>query len=472
MLLREYLFGIFEYRRITAFLVAVSVLLCTMKLKSSESYTAQIVIKYTDPRAEEGFTENGSQINPYEINSPLVVKNALSVLGFKNVNTEAVCSGLAITPIVPTAEDEKYASWIAQFSDYENTEEQKRHTVYYSVKFTTPLGKDYAKRVLNAVISQYRLYYVENYTFNKDITNLSGDAALEYDYYDTVDMLRKKINNNIEYLTQIASDDVDYRSPQTGYSLTDLAAEYKSLAEQDLSVAERMVVENGLTKNALSLKNTLQNKMTEASYDINLNTRMSETQKTLMDVYSEKNKQYLWDEQNGIDGSGSVGSQVRENTERNTAYVQGTSVYDRLVLDYVRYRTNAMNAEIDRQHYETDAAAFSDMSGNTVLRGDLEKRLQSTCDSFNALYALTKKTLTDYNSYKAAQSITCISGVVAHKTANTIFLYAVSFVLAVMMGLFISGVLVYIKSREKQPKSAEDSENPEESHSPESEQTA
>lgn len=220
------------------------------------------------------------------------------------------------------------------------------------------------------------------------------------------------------------------------------------------------------------MKNTLQNKMTEASYDINLNTRMSETQKTLMDVYSEKNKQYLWDEQNGIDGSGSVGSQVRENTERNTAYVQGTSVYDRLVLDYVRYKTNAMNAEIDRQHYETDAAAFSDMSGNTVLRGDLEKRLQSTCDSFNALYALTKKTLTDYNSYKAAQSITCISGVVAHKTANTIFLYAVSFVLAVMMGLFISGVLVYIRSREKLPKSAEDSENPEESRSLESEQTA
>ena len=102
----------------------------------------------------------------------------------------------------------------------------------------------------------------------------------------------------------------------------------------------------------------------------------------------------------------------------------------------------------------------------------MEKRLQSTCDSFNALYALTKKTLTDYNSYKAAQSITCISGVVAHKTANTIFLYAVSFVLAVMMGLFISGVLVYIRSREKQPKSAEDSENPEESRSPESEQTA
>ena len=231
------------------------------------------------------------------------------------------------------------------------------------------------------------------------------------------------------------------------------------------------MVENGLAKNALSLKNTLQNKMTLASYDIELNTNMSETQKTLMDVYSEKNKQYLWDEQHAIDGiygTGTVGSQVRENVERNTAYVQGTSVYDRLVLDYVRYKTTALNAEIDRQRYETDAAGFSDMSGNTALRGDLEKRLQSTCDSFNALYALTKKTLTDYNSYKAAQSITCISGVVAHKTANTIFLYAVSFVLAVMMGLFISGVLVYIKSREKQPKA---SENSEESRSPESEQT-
>lgn len=127
------------------------------------------------------------------------------------------------------------------------------------MKFTTPLGKDYAKRVLNAVISQYRLYYVENYTFTRISPIFRAmppwSMLLRHGGYAT-----QKINKNIEYLTQIASDDVDYRSPQTGYSLTDLAAEYKSLAEQDLSVAERMVVENGLTKNALSLKNTLRTK--------------------------------------------------------------------------------------------------------------------------------------------------------------------------------------------------------------------
>ena len=58
--------------------------------------------------------------------------------------------------------------------------------------YKTSEGDDYAKRMLSAIISQYRLYYVEKYTYSSDITELSGEAAMQYDYYDTVDMLREK----------------------------------------------------------------------------------------------------------------------------------------------------------------------------------------------------------------------------------------------------------------------------------------
>lgn len=447
MSIRDFIISLLDCRRIFAFLVALSIVLCSMGLKLTESHTAEIIIKYICDSAEEGLTENGQKINPYEINSSLVVKNAVSALGLKNKNIEGICRNITITPIIPTSEQEKYSSWIDKFSDYEKDEEAKKHTVYYSVKYTTAAGKDYAKRMLSAVISQYRLYYVEKYTYSNDITKLSGETAMQYDYYDTVDMLREKIKSNTEYLARISSADNDYRSPHTGYSLLDLAAEYKSLSEQDLSVAERMIVENGITKNAWYLRNSLQNKATEAQYDVELNNKKAETQRNLMTVYSKKNKQYLWDKNNRNDDEGES-SQVRENVERDEVYVQAKSVYDNLVLDYVKYRTEALKAELDRQRYESDISSFSDDFSDAELQNELERILEDTCRKYNDLYELTKSTIDDYNTYKSAKSIECISGVVAHKSTSTVFYYGVSVILALMIGVVLSVLLVFIKKRE------------------------
>ncbi len=449
MLLRDFLNGLYEHKKIFVILLAVSVILCSLKLKLDESYTSEILIKYIGAKAEDGLSENGEKINPYEIKSSIVIKNALTELGFKTANIEEISRNITVTPIIPTAEQEKYASWIDKFSDYEKNEDEKKNTVYYSVKYTTSKGNDYAKRMLSAVFSQYRIYYVENYTYSYGITNLSGDVAMQYDYYDTVDMLRKKINANIEYLARVYEAEKDYRSPQTGYSLLDLIAEYKSLNERDISVAERMVVENGITKNAWYLRSALNNKMTDAAYDIDLNNKKAETQKGLMAVYSDKNKQYLWDRDGrNKDDDESEGAQVRENVERDYNYVQNKSVYDQLVLDYVKYRTNALNTDIDRRRYETDANSLPDGFSNKELQNALETRLESACEKFNKLYSLTKDTIDDYNSYKSAQSIACISGVVAHKTVSTVFYYAVGLVLALMLGFLICGVLVYIRKDE------------------------
>ncbi len=444
MSIRDFINSILDHKRIFAFLIALAVVLCTIGLKVTESHTAEIIIKYICDSAEEGLTENGQKINPYEINSSLVVKNAVSTLGLQNTNIESICRNITVTPIIPTSEQEKYASWIDKFSDYEKNEEDKKHTVYYSVKYTSSVGKDYAKRMLSAIISQYRLYYVETYTYSNDITKLSGEAAMQYDYYDTVDMLREKINSNIDYLSRISSVDNDYRSPHTGYSLLDLAVEYKSLSEQNLSVAERMIIENGITKNAWYLRNSLQNKTKEAQRDIELNDKKAETQKDLMTVYSEKNKQYLWDTNNRNDDDSSESSQVREDVERDRIYRQTKSVYDSLILDYVKYRTESLNADVDRQRYEADINSFPDGFSNEELQNELEKILTDTCRKFNDLYTLTKSTIDDYNTYKSAKSIECISGVVSHKSTSTVFYYMVSIVMALMLGVVLSVLLGYI----------------------------
>lgn len=447
MSIRDFISSITDHRRIFAFLIALSIALCSTYIKMTESYTAEIIIKYICDSADQGLTENGKKINPDEINSPYVVKNAMSVLGLQIKNTETVCRNITVTPIVPTPEKEKYASWIDKFSDYEETEDDKKFTVYYSVKYTSSTSQNNAERILSAIISQYRLYYVEKYIYSSDITRLSGEAALQYDYYETVDMLREKIKSNINYLSKISEAEYDYRSPRTGYSLLDLATEYKSLSERDLSVAERMIIENGMSKNAGYLRNSLQNKATKAEYDIELNNKKAETQKNLMTVYSEKNKQYLWDDDRN-ENEDSESSQVRGDVERDKVYSQTKSVYDNLILDYVRYRKSSLNADIDKQRYENDINSFPDGFSNTKLQKELEKNLTGTCERFNNLYTLTKSTINDYNAYKSAKSIESTSGVVSHKSANTVFSYTVSLIIALMLGVVLSVLLAYIEKKD------------------------
>ena len=88
MSIRDFIISILDHKRIFAFLIALSVVLCSIGLKLTESHTAEIIIKYICDSAEEGLTENGQKIHPYEINSSLVVKNAVSALGLKNTNIE------------------------------------------------------------------------------------------------------------------------------------------------------------------------------------------------------------------------------------------------------------------------------------------------------------------------------------------------------------------------------------------------
>lgn len=443
--IRELIDGILSQKRLFAFLIALSIVFCSLGLKMQESYTAEIVIKYINDSAEEGLTENGKEIDPYGINSPIVVKNAVADLGLKEAYVEGICRNITVSPITPTSEKEKYASWIEKFSDYEKTEETKKYTVYYSVKYTTPNGKDYAKRMLSAVINRYRMFFVEKYTYVDDVAKLSGEAVEQYDYYETVDIIRRAAKENMEYLSSLAASDTDYRSPRTGYSLLDLVEEYKSLSEQDLSVAERTIIENGVTKNVWYLRNSLQNKAKDALTSEELHYQKAQTQRSLMDVYSQKNEQYLWDKNDRNEDEAGESPQVRESVERDKSYAQTKSVYDSLVLDYVTYRTDALNDEIDRQRYENDINSFTAGFDNIEEKNKVELMIANICEKYNDLYEKTEKTVDDYSSYKSAKSIESISGVVAQKSTSTMFYYVVGIVLALMLGVVISVLMIYIK---------------------------
>ena len=101
-----------KYKKFLAIFVSVALLLCATFINVSQSYTAEIYIKYLGDKAESGLTENGKELNPYEISDALIVKKALESIGVETTSYNTIRKGISVSPIILSSEEAKYASYI------------------------------------------------------------------------------------------------------------------------------------------------------------------------------------------------------------------------------------------------------------------------------------------------------------------------------------------------------------------------
>ena len=140
--------ALFKYIRPLALFVAIAVLLCHCYLLFAQTYTATVYIKYLGENAENGQTANGSVLTPYAITDSYVVGEALKQLGINDMRASALAQKIKVTPVIATAEQEKYASWIDRFSSYEDTEDDKLNPIYYCIQFESEEGVQFAQDFL------------------------------------------------------------------------------------------------------------------------------------------------------------------------------------------------------------------------------------------------------------------------------------------------------------------------------------
>lgn len=426
---------IWKNKLFISFLVALSIALCALALNVVSSVTAKVIVKFVGSDAENGLTENGKEIDAYEMSSALVIKNAAMTLGYEDINIEPIRRNMTITPITSTAEKEKYASWIENFSDYDKTEEEKKSPIYYAVSLKTSENTDYARNMLYSIVHEYREYYTKKYTYRFDVSGLTEDINSQYDYYEIIDLLKNKIDDNITYLNNIIASDFDYRSFKTGYSIKDLTEKYKILEETDLAIAEQIVLENKLSKNYSVLISNLKNKRAFSEQNISLNQQWARTARDLMYTYAQKNQEYLWDR---FDSDEEQSDQVREDVQRDDEYAQYQSTYDQLMSDYVQYRTDYENYYIDKEEYDTVIASFEQGSQQNIENPEIEKQLSDICEKFNDISSLTKEVVGEYNKYRESKSVVAVSGVIVENSANSIFYFVVCVVMALALGVLIS----------------------------------
>lgn len=440
MVATDIIVTLWKRKNIIALFLAVALLVCHLYLFMGQTYTASVYIKFTEDNAINGVATNGTKLDPYEITEPYIVTKALSRMGMEHKNANSIAQRIKVTPVVSSAEQEKYASWIEQFSNYENTEEGKKAPVYYRIDFRSKEGAQFAQSFISALIQQYRSYYTERYSGFSKIALVPESVVLNSDYYYSIEMLHAQINDNIAYMSDIVSTDIDYRSPKTGYSLSDLIDAYKLLIETKIAPVTQYILDTGASKDVATLMAGLQQSSDMSQKESDENAVKANTQEQMMLLYAEKNKEYV----STVISPDDYDTQVRGDVERDKAYLRNFTTYDQMMLDYVQFAVKSGDLLIDKAYINKNMERF----GNAESTGAAPiAELSDIYKQYALLTNITEQTLDDYNAFKSGRVILQVSGIRASETLPELLYYAISGVLAmcVSCGLLVTVELKKIR---------------------------
>lgn len=429
-----------KYVRPLALFVAAAVLLCHAYLGAAQTHIATVYIKYLGEKAENGQAANGSVLKPYEITDSYVVGEALKQLGINDMKASALAQKITVSPVLSNAEEEKYASWIDRFSSYEETEEEKLNPIYYCIRFESNEGVSFAQDFLGALVQQYREHYAQTYVGQRMVVEETASAILDADYFLAAQRLQDRLESNIEYLRTIVDGDKNYRSPGTGYSISDLMDAHAFLLETRLAPVNRYILDLGISKDADTLIASLRHSIDNSQLDSEKYAQKTETQEQLMALYAEKNYEYMWEVVDGNEDN----SQVHHDAERDNRYTTVKTTYDQMMQDYVNYASKSSDLLIDKAYSESYLAQFTTVSATSEA---LDAEMMEIYAQYQKLHELTVRTLEDYNASMSAKHLLQVSGVQVEESLPDLLYYAVSGILS--LGLGVVGVLFLELKREK-----------------------
>lgn len=413
--------------------LAAAIIICNFALAFCQTYTAAVYIKYTEDKAEQGLATNGDKLNPYEITDPYVVSKTLSQLGVSENKAGSIAQKITVTPVISAAEQEKYASWIDNFSDYEETTEDKRPApVYYRIEFTTKESAQFAKNFLNELIRQYRSYYASKHIGECSISIIPERVITNSEYYSSVDILQRQMRQTAEYLDRIVSSDLDYRSPESGYSIEDLKNEYNLLIQTRLAPVMQHILETGACKDPQALLAALRQSSDNAQLESDKNAQKADSLKKLMTLYAEKNKDYV---ASVIDPS-QYDYQILMQFVTEKTFNDNITAYDKLVNEYVEASVLSGELLIEKTYINEKISIF-EMHGTSNTKYVPEEEILGIYKDYVKLQNIAEKTLEGYDDYRSGRVFLQASGIRVTENMPELLYYVVSGVLALGVGCVI-----------------------------------
>lgn len=438
-------FQVFRYLRKFRYLILVVALLGSVLIyryaTSKQQYVASTVIEYTNKDAADGKTPSGADIDVNEIYSSSVISDVISDLKL-DTNIDAVRSCCNVEEVIPDEEVERKDAILKKGDEYNYFPTQ------YKVTFVANSSKseEYARDVLDSIISHYFQYYSKKYVEYAIVPNNTSNISTDkYDYLDCIEMMDASVTEVKNYLDGKASSHDIFRSSKTGYTFGDLSDQYDYISTTIIPKLYATIYNQRLVSDKEGLIKRYSDEFAGNTINVNNLTSQISQLETLTNQYADKiinansdMGKYNFSQENSL-----IVNNVQEYNEQRDK----ETTYDDLIKKYVSLNSERGNYTASITH---DNDVLSTFSGEDVSN-DKDSEMASYVTKFigvlqnqlDGMYSILLNTLNEFNEVVGAENISIRSSISAGESVN-VKLYLI---VAIILFLIIGGVGAIVLGR-------------------------
>ncbi|MBP3359362.1 MAG: hypothetical protein J6N52_00785 [Clostridia bacterium] len=440
------------------FVVAVS--LCGFFfVDKTQTYTAQVVIKFSELNTDSGYLNQGAKLDVYEIISPRIVSEAIQKLGI-NENVEDIRSKCTVIGIVPKDIQE------LKEAKQKEGEEFAYYPQEYTLSYTADSDKppEYARDIADAILTTYTKYYSNTYLSTYSLPEIKFDTVdVKHDYLETVEIINTAVEDCTSYFDSNAASDPDFRSPRTGYTFSNMSRFYSEIKNYTLPTIFSQILSGHITKNNEVLLKTYQYKREQALLSSDSKWRNSTTAMNLMDQFVEANKAVPSSYGEGDDDDDKYHAyDVYERNDDHPPFEAAT--YDQLINNYVVDGVSAGEFVIDGDYYGSICNIFSSPVPDGINQGEMTKRVENeiseVVDSVSALYDITYTFMDDYKRHQLTSNINMLTNITTNGNNPEDLFRAIIVVISILTACVaaVTYEIVMLTKKNKKKSEAEEGE--------------
>ncbi len=376
-------------------------------VEKKQTYSAKVIIQYTDSCIGQGKTLDGNTFDVNEIKAPTVILNVLNELGYSKKKIDSVREHIHINAITPTSVNN------LKESKEKLGEEYRYFPKTFTITYDGNSSFEETRDILNSIVANYFKYYSEKYLYMATLNEIDYNVNKKnFDYIEQAEQIQDNLNQTITSLENYAKDSGGYRSPTTGLTFDDLLKDFKRINEYALPHIFSKIYEGQISKDKRLLIDKYTQRLEQNELETDTLQNKAKLAEDRMNAYVDANVAIQgvteYDKTNNFSN---VIDDIRDY--REDVNVQTT--YDDLMKSYTDDSIAASSKKLDAAYYQTVIDKFKGAryanSNYEELEKEVETEIESLLSSLEDLYKKANINISNYNAYIPALHIKKLSGV-------------------------------------------------------------
>lgn len=398
---------VYKWKVVIAVVTALAYFGVSSYVEKNQTYSAKVIIQYTDSCISQGKTLDGNTFDANEIKAPTVILNVLNELGYSKKKIDSVREHIHINAITPTSVNN------LKESKEKLGEEYRYFPKTFAITYKGNSSFEETRDILSSIVANYFKYYSEKYLYTAALNEIDYDVNKKnFDYLEQAEQIQDNLNQTITALENYSKDSGGYRSPTTGLTFGDLLRDFKRINEHALPLIFSKIYEGQISQNKQALLDKYRQRLEEKKLETEILENKAKLAGDRMKAYVDANAAIQ-----GVSDSNetSVGSNVIDGIRDYKQDVNVQTTYDDLMQSYTADSIAASNKKMDVEYCQSVIDKFTvsktSSTDHEELEREVETEIESLLNSLADLYEKANINISNYNAYIPALHIRRLSGV-------------------------------------------------------------